>query len=74
MKKAKKGCEGGIKATELKFSNFDNFLMSIGLLGVLYSLIWVVLSFKAEKVKKAAVVARKANLSSHQLFDVKLLL
>ena len=74
MKKAGKGCEGHIKATELKFSNFDNFLMSIGLLGILYSLIWVVLSFKAKKVKKATVVARKANLSSHQLFDVELLL
>ena len=65
MKKAGKGCEGRIKATELKFSNFDNFLMSRGLLGIIYSLIWVVLSFKAKKVKKTAVVARKANLSSH---------
>ena len=74
MKKADKGCEGRIKATELKFSKFDNFFMSIGLLGVLYSLIWVVLSFKAKKVKKAALVAKKANLSSHQLFEVKLLL
>ena len=74
MEKADKGCEGRIKTTELKFSKFDNFLMSIGLLGVLYSLIWVILSFKAKKVKKAAVAARKANLSSHQLFDVELLL
>ena len=65
MKKADKGCEGHIKATELKFSKFDNFFMSIGLLGVLYSLIWVVLSFKAKKVKKAAVVAKKADLISH---------
>ena len=39
MKKAGKGCEGRIKAAELKVSKFDNFLMSIGLLGVLYSLI-----------------------------------
>ena len=39
MKKADKGCEGCIKATELKFSKFDNLFMSIGLLGVLYSLI-----------------------------------
>ena len=74
MEKADKGYEGRIKAAELKFSKFDNFFMSIGLLGVLYSLIWVVLSFKAKKVKKATVVARKANLSSHQLFDVELLL
>ena len=74
MKKADKGCEGRIKATELKFSKFDNFFMSIGLFGVLCSLIWVALSFKAKKVKKAALVAKKANLSSHQLFEVKLLL
>ena len=39
IKKADKGCKGRIKATELKFSKFDNFLMSIALLGVLYSLI-----------------------------------
>ena len=73
MKKADKGCEGRIKATELNFSKSDIFFISIGLLGVLYSLIWVVLSFKAKKVKKAALVAKKANLSSHQLFEVKLL-
>ena len=65
MKKADKGCEGHIKATELKFSKFDDFFTSIRLLDVLYSLIWVVLSFKAKKVKKATVVAKKANLSSH---------
>ena len=65
MKKADKGHEDQPKATELNFSKFDNFFMSIGLLGVLYSLIWVVLSFKAKKVKKAAFVAKIANLISH---------
>ena len=65
MKKADKGLEGQPKATELNFSKFDNFFMSIGLLGVLYSLIWVFLSFKAKKVKKTAIVARKANLILH---------
>ena len=74
MKKADKGCEGRIKATELKFLKFDNFFMSIGLLGVLYSLIWVVLSFKAKKVKKAALVATNTKLQNGKFLASKICL
>ena len=74
MKKANKDYKGQTKARESTILKLYNFFMSMGPLGVTYSHVSLILSFKAKKVKKAALVARKANLSSHNVFNMKLLL
>ena len=62
MKKADKGHEGQTKARESRIPKFYDFFLLTGSFGVVYWQIWMFLSFKANKAKKAAVVARKTKL------------
>ena len=62
MKKGIKGHEGQTKARESRIPKFYDFSISTGSFGADYWQIWMFLSFKAIKAKKAAVVARKTKL------------
>ena len=73
MKKANKGHEGQTKARELRIPKFYDFFISTGSFGVIYWQIWMFLSFKAIKAKKAALVAGNANLHWGIFLDSKLL-
>ena len=61
MQKVNKGYEGQTKARESTMPNFFDFFISTGSYGVLYWQIWMFLSFKAIKAKKAAPVAIKTK-------------
>ena len=73
MKKANEGREGQTKARGSTISKFYNFFMSMGLLGVINSHISLFLSFKAKKVKKAALVARNTKLQMGKFVGSKIL-
>ena len=73
MKKANKGREGQTKARESTISKFYHFFISSGQSGILYSQIWLFLSFKAIKAKKAALVARNTKLQMGKFVDSKIL-
>ena len=63
MKKADEGYEGQTKARASTIPKFYNFFTSMELFGVINSHVSLFLSFKAEKVKEAALVAKNANFS-----------
>ena len=69
MKKANKGREGQTKARESTMPKFYHFFISTGPLGILYSQIWLFLSFKAIKAKKAALVAKNTKLQMGKFID-----
>ena len=73
MKKANKGHEGQTKARESTMPKFYDFFISTGSFGVLYWQIWMFLSFKAIKAKKAALVAKKTKLKTGKFVDSKIL-
>ena len=73
MKKANKGHEGQTKARELTIPKFYNFFALIRLIGVTNSHVSLFLSFKAKKVKKAAIVARNTKLQTGKLVGSKIL-
>ena len=73
MKKANKGREGQTKARESTIPKFYHFFMSMGLLGVTNSHVSLFLSFKAKKVKKAALVAKNTKLQTGKLIGSKIL-
>ena len=73
MKKANKGREGQTKARESTISKFYHFFMLMGLLGVTNSHVSLFLSFKAKKVKKAALVAKNTKLQTGKLIGSKIL-
>ena len=64
-KKANKGCKGQSKATQTPVAKAYILFAFLGSLDVVYSLVWIVLSFKTEKAKKAALVAWNTNLQKH---------
>ena len=73
MKKANKGREGQTKARESTIPKFYHFFTLMGLLGVTNSHVSLFLSFKAKKVKKAALVARNTKLQMGKFVDSKIL-
>ena len=73
MKKADKGHEGQTKARESTMPKFYDFFISTGSFGVLYWQIWMFLSFKAIKAKKATLVARNTKLQTGKFVDSKIL-
>ena len=73
MKKADEGCEGQTKARGSTISKFYNFVMSMGLCGVINSHVSLFLSFKAKKVKKAALEARNTKLQTGKLVGPNIL-
>ena len=74
MKKADKGHEGQTKAIESIMPKFYDSFISTWSFGILYWQIWMFLSFKAIKAKKATLVAGNANLHCGIFVDSKLLL
>ena len=50
------------KARRWKLTKVYNFFTYLGSLGFFYCMIFIFLSFKVNKAKKAALVAGKANL------------
>ena len=74
MKKANKGREGQTKARGSTIPKFYNLFMSMGLFGVINSHVSLFLSFKAKKVKKAALVATNAKLQNGKFVASKILL
>ena len=73
MKKADKGREGQTKARESTISKFHYFFTSMGLFGVINAHVSLFLSFKAKKVKKAALVARNTKLQTGKFVGSKIL-
>ena len=73
MKKANEGREGQTKARGSTISKFYNFYTSMGLFGVINVHVSLLLSFKAKKVKKAALVARNTKLQTGNLVSSKML-
>ena len=73
MKKADEGHEGQTKARGSTISKFYNFFTSMGLFGVINSHVSLFLSFKAKKVKKAALVARNTKLQTGKFVGSKIL-
>ena len=71
MKKANKGREGQTKARDSTIPKFHYFFMSMG--GVNNSHVSLFLSFKAKKVKKAALVAKNTKLQTGKLIGSKIL-
>ena len=61
------------KATESSLSKLNNFFLPLGSFGAFHSQISLILSFKAIKAKKAALVAGNANLHWGIFLDPKLL-
>ena len=74
MKKADKGHEGQTKASESTIPKFYDFFISTESYGVLYWQIWMFLSLKAIKAKKAALVARNPKLQTGKFEDSKTLI
>ena len=72
MKKAHEGREGQTKARESTIPKFCNFSMLMGLLGVTNLHVSLFLSFKAKKVKKAALVAENTKLQTGKLVSSKI--
>ena len=60
MKKANEGPEGQTKARECQNTKFQNFVIFLGSLGVLYCMISIFLNFEVVKAKKAALLAGAA--------------
>ena len=73
MKKADEGHEGQTKARGSTIPKFYDFFMSMGLFGVINAHNSLFLSFKAKKVKKAALVARNTKLQTGKLVGSKIL-
>ena len=73
MKKANEGCKGQSKATGSTIAKFDIFSAFLGSFGVIYWLNWIFLSFKAEKAKKAALVAESTNLQTQNFVEPNIL-
>ena len=73
MKKADEGREGQTKARGSMIPKFYNFFTSMGLFGVINSHVSLFLSFKAKKVKKAALVARNTKLQTGKFVGSKIL-
>ena len=71
MKKASKGREGQTKARESTIPKFHHFFMSMGLLGVTNLHVSLFLSFKAKKVKKAALVVSNTKVQMRKCVDPK---
>ena len=61
MRKANEGREGQTKARGSTIPKFYNFFTSMGLFGVINAHVSLFLSFKAKKVKKAALVAENTK-------------
>ena len=73
MQKADKGCKGQTKGQRAKIVEVLDFLVVLGLFGVNYAVILLLLSFKAMKAKKAARVAGNAKLQMQKVIEPKIL-
>ena len=73
MKKADKGHEGQAKARGWIISKSHIFFLSLASFGVIYCHVCLFLSSKAEKVKKAALVAKNTKLQTGKLIGSKIL-
>ena len=74
MKKADKGHEGQTKAREWIIWKSHNFFISWASFGVIYCHVFLFFSFKAKKVKKAALVATNTKLQNGNFVGSKILL
>ena len=73
MKKANEDHKGQSKATGLTKTKFDVFSALLGSFGVIYWLNRIFSSFKAEKAKKAALVAFFTNLQTQNFVEPNIL-
>ena len=74
MKKADKGREGQTKARVWIIWKSHNFFISWSSFGVIYGHVCLFFSFKAKKVKKAALVATNTKLQNGKFLASKICL